>query len=86
VGLFTTLTFTDRNRREVSDRALQHAAGVPGELAVKAMVDAFLSELEAIAEDNQVDVILAARPDTLDDVPPRRPSRTKPGRRRKRHR
>jgi hypothetical protein len=68
VGLFTTLTFTDRNCREVSDRALQHAVGLPGELAVKAMVEVYLSELEAIAEDNRVDVILVARPETLDDV------------------
>jgi hypothetical protein len=67
-GLFTTLTFTDRSCREVSGRDLEHAAGLPGELAVTAMVDAHLSELQAIAEDNRVDVILVARPDTLDDV------------------
>jgi hypothetical protein len=67
-GLFTTLTFSDRNCREVSDRELQRAAGRPGELAVKAMVDAYMSELEAVAEDNRVDVIIVARPDTLDDV------------------
>ncbi|MEV4691349.1 hypothetical protein AB0K27_09535 [Micromonospora echinospora] len=68
VGLFTTLTFADRNCREVSYRTLQQAAGLPGELAVKAMVDAYMDELEAIAEDNRVDVIVVARPDTLDDV------------------
>jgi hypothetical protein len=32
------------------------------------MVEAYLGELAAIAEDNRVDVILVARPDTLDDV------------------
>lgn len=68
VGLFTTLTFTDRNCREVPDRALKRACGLPGELAVKAMVEAYMSELDAIAEDNRVDVIIVARPDTLDDI------------------
>ncbi|MEH0933159.1 argonaute/piwi family protein [Micromonospora sp. CPCC 205558] len=68
VGLFTTLTFAGRNCREVSPRALEKAASLPGELAVKAMVDAYMDELEAIAEDNRVDVIVVARPDTLDDV------------------
>lgn len=68
VGLFTALTFADRNCREVSPRALEQAAGLPGELAVKAMVDVYMDELEAIAEDNRVDVIVVARPDTLDDV------------------
>jgi hypothetical protein len=67
-GLYTSLSFTDRDCREVADRALQHASGLPGELAVKAMVDAYMGELEAIAEDNRVDVIIVARPDTLDDV------------------
>ncbi|WP_444949284.1 hypothetical protein [Micromonospora ureilytica] len=68
VGLFTTLTFADRNCREVSPRALEKAASLPGELAVEAMVDAYMDELEAIAEDNRVDVIVVARPHTLDDV------------------
>ncbi len=67
-GLYTTLAFTDRNCREVAGRALQHASGLPGELAVRAMVDAYMGELEAIAEDNRVDVIIVGRPDTLDDV------------------
>jgi hypothetical protein len=68
LGLFTGFTFADRNCREVSDRDLKRAADLPGELAVKAMVDAYMAELEAIVEDNRVDVILVARPDTLDDV------------------
>ena len=41
---------------------------MPGELAVQAMVEAYMEEHEAIAEDNRVDVIIVARPDTLDDV------------------
>jgi hypothetical protein len=67
-GLYATLTFADRDCREVSDRALQRASSMPGELAVQAMVEAYMEELEAIAEDNRVDVIIVARPDTLDDV------------------
>ncbi|MFD0857180.1 hypothetical protein ACFQ07_33565 [Actinomadura adrarensis] len=68
VGLFTTCTFADRNCREVPDRVLSRAANLPGELAVNAMVDAYMDELEAIAEDNRVDVIIIARPDDLVDV------------------
>lgn len=67
-GLFTTFTFADRNCREVPDRVLSRASSLPGELAVRATVDAYIDELEAIAEDNRVDVIIVARPDDLDDV------------------
>ena len=67
-GLYASLTFTDRNCRELSARTLDHASGLPGELAVQAMVKAYIDELEAVAEDNRVDVINVARPDTLDDV------------------
>ncbi|TFE25096.1 hypothetical protein E0F15_20450 [Frankia sp. B2] len=67
VGLFTTMTTTDRNSRDVPERALRKAKDLPGELAVRASVDAYLEELEAVAEDNRVDVLLVARPD-LDDV------------------
>lgn len=49
-------------------RALEHACSLPGELAVQAMVDAYMAELETIAESNRVDVIIVARPDTLNDV------------------
>ncbi|WP_344220113.1 hypothetical protein [Nonomuraea bangladeshensis] len=68
VGLFTTFTFADRNCREVPDRELSRAASLPGELAVSAVVDAYMDEIEAIAEDNRVDVIVVARPDDLNDV------------------
>jgi hypothetical protein len=67
-GLCTTLTIADRNCRELPSRELERASGLPGELAVQAMVDVYMSELEALAEGNRADVIIVARPDTLDDV------------------
>ena len=67
-GLYTTMTFADRDCREVPGRSLQRAGTLPGELAVTATVEAYLEEIEAIAEENRVDVIIVARPDTLDDV------------------
>jgi hypothetical protein len=67
-GLCANLTFAERDCRELPCRELQRADGLPGELAVHAMVEAYMDELEAIAEDNRVDVIIVARPDTLDDV------------------
>jgi hypothetical protein len=67
-GLCTTLTIADRNSRELPSRELERASGLPGELAVQAMVQAYMDELEALAEGNRADVIIVARPDTLDDV------------------
>ena len=67
-GLCTSLTIADRNCRELPGRELDRAIGLPGELAVRAMTEVYMSELEALAEGNRVDVIIVARPDTLDDV------------------
>jgi hypothetical protein len=67
-GLCTTLTIADRNCRELPSRELERAIGLPGEPAVQAMVDVYMNELEALAEGNRTDVIIVARPDTLDDV------------------
>lgn len=67
-GLCTTLTTADHNCRELPSRDLERASSLPGELAVKAMVDVYMNELEALAERNRADVIIVARPDTLDDV------------------
>jgi hypothetical protein len=67
-GLCTTLTIADRNCRELPSRELDRASSLPGELAVRAMVDVYMGELEALTEGNRVDVIIVARPDTLDDV------------------
>jgi hypothetical protein len=67
-GLCTSLTIADRNCREQAARELERASGLPGELAVQAMVDVYMGELEALAEGNRVNVIIVARPDTLDDV------------------
>ena len=67
-GLCTTLTIADRNCRELPGRELDRAIGLPGELAVQAMTEVYMSELEALAEGNRVDVIIVARPDSLDDV------------------
>ena len=67
-GLCTSLTIADRNCRELPRRELDRASSLPGELAVRAMVDVYLGELEALTEGNRVDVIIVARPDTLDDV------------------
>jgi nucleotide-binding universal stress UspA family protein len=69
-GLYTTLAFSNRNCREVADRALQRASGLSGELAVRTIVDAYMGELEAIAEDNRVDVIIVG----TSRHPRRRPS------------
>ena len=67
-GLYAILEFVDRDCREVPDRVLQKASTLPGALAVQAMVEAYLDELEPIVDDNRVDLILVVRPDTLDDV------------------
>src|SRR5262249_29511466 len=67
-GLCTTLTIADRNCRELPSRELDRADSLPGELAVRAMVEVYMGELEALTEGNRVDVIIVARPDTLDDV------------------
>ncbi len=67
-GLYTTLTITDRNCRELLGRELERASGLPGELAVQAMVQSYMDELEALTEGNRADVIIVARPDSLDDT------------------
>jgi hypothetical protein len=67
-GLCTSLTVADHNCRELPTRELERASGLPGELAVQAMVDVYMGELEALAEGNRANVIIVARPDTLDDV------------------
>ena len=67
-GLCTSLTIADRNCRELPGRELDRAIGLPGELAVRAMTEVYMSELEALAEGNRVDVIIVARPDSLDDT------------------
>lgn len=63
------LTWRHMNSRvqRSATRELERASGLPSELAVQAMTDAYLGELEALAE-NRVNVILVARPDTLNDV------------------
>jgi hypothetical protein len=48
-GLCTTLTTADHNCRELPSRELERASGLPGELAVRAMVDVYMDELEALA-------------------------------------
>jgi hypothetical protein len=88
-GLFTTVVFSDRNTRQVPERALRALEGPSRLEAVNAAVEIYADELTAMADENRTDVILVARPDELRDVrarsrasgrsAPARPSAPEPG-------
>jgi hypothetical protein len=67
-GLFTTLVFSDRNTRQVPERALRAVANRSGVDAITFAVDAYTDELVALAEEHRVDALLVARPEQLYDV------------------
>ena len=67
-GLQTTLVFSDRNTRTISDRDLRAIGQASGGKALQAAVDTYAAEITALADENRVDVLLAARPEQLADT------------------
>lgn len=67
-GLQTTLVFSDRNTRTISDRELRAISQANGARALQAAVDTYAAEITALADENRVDVLLAARPEQLTDT------------------
>jgi hypothetical protein len=81
-GLHTTLVFSDRNTRAISDRDLRGIAAASRAQALKTAVGVYAEEITALADenrvDNRVDVLLIARPGQLADTTHR--PRYSPGR------
>lgn len=67
-GLYTQLTFADRNVRQITARQLRALEGRTGADTVGEAVDIYASEIAAMAEEHRVDVIVVARPDELNDT------------------
>jgi hypothetical protein len=67
-GLQTTLVFSDRNTRTISDRELRAIRQASGGRALQAAIDTYAAEITALADENRVDVLLAARPEQLADT------------------
>lgn len=79
-GLQTTLVFSDRNTRTISDRDLRAIRQAGAGRALQAAIDTYAAEITALADENRVDVLLAARPEQLADTArtPRRRGRRSP--------
>jgi hypothetical protein len=67
-GLQTTLVFSDRNTRTISDRELRAIRQASGGHALQTAINAYVAEITALADENRVDVLLAARPEQLADT------------------
>lgn len=67
-GLQTTLVFSDRNTRTISERELRAIRQASGGRALQAAIDTYAAEITALADENRVDVLLAARPEQLADM------------------
>ncbi|MFD6679968.1 argonaute/piwi family protein [Micromonospora parva] len=67
-GLYTQLTFADRNVRQITARQLRALDGRTGADTVGEAVDIYASEIVTMAEEHRVDVIVVARPDELNDT------------------
>lgn len=67
-GLHTTLVFSDRNTRTISDRALRAISSTTGSQSLTTAVEAYADEIRALADENRVDVLLVARPEQLTDT------------------
>jgi len=67
-GLQTTLVFSDRNARTISERKLRAIRQASGGRALQMAIDTYAAEITALADENRVDVLLAARPENLADT------------------
>jgi hypothetical protein len=67
-GLQTTLVFSDRNTRTISERELRAIGQASGGRALQTAIDTYAAEITALADENRVDVLLAARPEQLADT------------------
>ena len=67
-GLHTTLVFSDRNTRAISDRDLRALARASRAQALSIAVNVYADEITALADENRVDVLLIARPEQLADT------------------
>ena len=76
LGLHTTLVFSDRNTRVVSDRDLRAIATATRARALQTAVDRYAEEITALADENRVDVLIVARPEQLIDTTSRAATRT----------
>ena len=79
-GLQTTLVFSDRNTRTISDRDLRAIRQASGGRALQSAIDPYAAEITGLADENRVDVLLAAGPEQLADTArtPRRRGRRSP--------
>ncbi len=67
-GLHTTLVFSQRNIRTISDRDLRAIGKASRATALMNALDVYGNEIAALAEENRVDVLLVARPEQLQDT------------------
>ena len=72
-GLQTTLVFSDRNTRTISERELRAIRQASGGRALQTAIDTYAAEITTLADENRVDVLLAARPEQLADTVRRTP-------------
>src|SRR5258706_6232055 len=79
-GLQTTLVFSDRNTRTISDGDLRAIRQASGGRALQSAIDTYAAEITGLADENRLDVLLAARPEQLADTArtPRRRGRRSP--------
>lgn len=61
------LVFEERAQRPVSKRVLAKLSSMSPASAVRAAVDAYMEEIEWLAENEPCDVVICARPETLDE-------------------
>jgi hypothetical protein len=67
-GLHTTLVFSQRNTRTISDRDLRAISNASRATALMTALDVYAGEIVALADENRVDVLLIARPEQLQDT------------------
>jgi hypothetical protein len=68
IGLHSTLVFSQRNTRTISDRDLRAISQASRAAALMTALDVYAREIVALADENRVDVLLVARPEQLIDT------------------
>lgn len=61
------LVFDERAQRPVPNKIISKLSGLSPTLAVQAAVDAYMEEIDWLANNEQCDIVICARPETLDE-------------------
>jgi hypothetical protein len=67
-GLHTTLVFSDRNTRVISNRDLRAITNASRAQALQTAVELYAEEIAALTGENRIDVLMIARPEQLIDT------------------